>query len=65
MPLRSEPSLKVAMRVMPHRAMIRYSLGPKASIMGRTIGMLRARKTAPMMPPRSAAPADAPRARFA
>jgi hypothetical protein len=34
-------------------------------MIGRTIGMLRARNTAPMMPPRSAAPAEAPRARLA
>ena len=65
MPLSREPSLKVAIRVMPHSAMIRYSDGPMASMIGRTIGMLIARNTAPMTPPRRAAPAEAPSARLA
>ena len=64
-PLRSEPSLKVAMMVRPHSAIMRYSLGPSASITGRTIGMLTARKTAPNTPPISAAMAEAPSARLA
>ena len=64
-PLSRAPSLKVAMRVSPHSAIIRYSLGPSASMTGRTMGMLKARNTAPISPPRSAAVAEAPRARAA
>ncbi len=65
MPLSREPSLKVAMIVRPQSASMRYSLGPSASMTGRTIGMLMARKIAPSTPPSSAAMADAPSARLA
>ena len=64
-PLSSEPSLKVAIRVMPHSAIMRYSGGPSARISGRTIGMHSARKIAPITPPSSAAMAEAPSARSA
>ena len=64
-PLSREPSLNVAMMVSPQSAIIRYSLGPSASMTGRTMGMVNARNTAPMRPPIRAAMAEAPSARAA
>ena len=64
-PLSSEPSEKVAIRVMPQSAIIRYSAGPRARISGRTIGMQSARKIAPITPPSRVAMAEAPSARSA
>ena len=64
-PFIKEPSLKVAITVSPHSAIIRYSLGPRARITGRISGIHKARKIAPMIPPSNAPVAEAARARLA